>query len=162
MILKLLLGLLLMLGVAFAEVIDLEQLISELNQQPVPQTIPKLPVYQLSNTSYRMLGDNNLFDEGRLDESGEENYLQQYNLSQLQMVGFLNYAKIDYAFIKTPYETLRVKVGDTIQNGKVVAINKTSLEIIERQVEGERTYDKKIFLQLNESKNKKLPKLQIK
>ena len=156
MISKLLLGLLLMLGTAFAEVIDLEQLINELNQRPVPQTIPKLPVYQLSNTSYRMLGDNNLSD------SGDENYLQQYNLSQLQMVGFLNYAKIDYAFIKTPYETLRVKVGDTIQNGKVVAINKTSLEIIERQVEGERTYDKKIFLQLNESKNKKLPKLQIK
>jgi|GEM_PF-2652486 len=159
MISKLLLGLLLMLGVAFADIVDLEQLISDLNQLPAPQTIPALPVYQLSNTSYRMLGDNNLFDSGRIGESGEENYLQQYNLSQLQMVGFLNYAKTNYAFIKTPYETLRVKVGDMIQSGKVMMINKTSLEIIERQVEGERTYDKRILLQLNESKNKKLPKL---
>lgn len=154
--------LLLILPVIFADVSDLEQLIDELNQKPVPQIDPKLPEYKLMSTSYRSLSNNNLFDAGRINQSSDENYLNKYNLSQLQMVGFLNYQKTNYAFIKTPFETLRVKVGDKIQNGNVVAINESSLEIIERQTQGERIYDKKIFLQLNESKPKKLPKLQMK
>lgn len=159
---RLLLGLLLILPVIFADVSDLERLIDEMNQKPVPQIDPKLPEYKLMSTSYRQLSNNNLFDAGRVNQSSDENYLNKYNLSQLQMVGFLNYQKINYAFIKTPFETLRVKVGDKIQNGNVVVINENSIEIIERQTQGERVYDKKIFLQLNESKTKKLPKLQIK
>lgn len=159
---RLLCCLLFILPVVFADISDLERLIDELNQKPVPQIDPKLPEYKLMSTSYRGLSNNNLFDVGRINQSSDENYLNKYNLSQLQMVGFLNYQKTNYAFIKTPFETLRVKVGDKIQNGSVVMIGESSLEIIERQTEGERVYDKKIFLQLNESKTKKLPKLQIK
>lgn len=159
---KLLLLLLVILPVLFADVSDLEQLMSELDQKPAPKIDPKLPEYKLMSTSYRSLSNNNLFDVGRINESNDDNYLNRYNLSQLQMVGFLNYQKTDYAFIKTPFETLRVKVGDKIQSGKVVMISEMSLEIIERQTQGDRTYDKKILLQLNESKSNKLPKLQIK
>lgn len=151
--------LLIIVPIAFADISDLEKLVNELNQQPIPQINPKLPEYKLANTSYRSLSSNNLFSASRMNESGDENYLNRYNLNQLQMVGFLNYQKTNYAFIKTPFETLRVKVGDKIQNGQVTLINESSLEIIERQTQGDRTYDKKIFLQLNESKSNKLPKL---
>lgn len=156
--------LIILLGIyipAFAGIADLEQLIADAGSKPASQIPPQLPVFKQSATNFLMESGGNIFDSNRNDGTITDDY-SHYNLTQLQMVGYLRYMNTDYAFLKTPYETLKVKVGDKILNGHVVSVTSNTIQIDEIQVQNSKVYNNKIFLALSQVKAKVLPKLQVK
>lgn len=159
---KLLIFLLLATRLVFADIDDLNEMVRKISTDPVLQVPPELPVFKLPDTGYKDIESGlNLFDQNRLD--GQiENDLHNFNLSQLQMVGYMYYKNVDYSFVKTPYETLKVKVGDKILNGKIIRILPNNTEIDELQVQDNKVFTNKIFLNLDQPKAKILPKLQTK
>lgn len=149
-------------GVVYADTEDLEQMVKNLNDTAVEVTIPKLPEYTPSNTNYKMISVKNLFTQVRLRDSAESNnILQNYTLNQLQVVGFMRQKNTDYAFIKTPFETLLVKTGDKIKLGNVVSITPAWVEIEELQVDNDKTYHKKVYLKFDASKDDNSLKLKL-
>ncbi|TXI91108.1 MAG: hypothetical protein E6Q33_11155 [Neisseriales bacterium] len=135
----------------FAEIIDLEKLILELQQKPAYMQPIILPKLETIIENYKTPSQNNIFDASRsinFDISANMNYNQDYSLNQLQMVGYMNYSGIDYAFLKTPFDTIKVKVGDSIKGGKVVSITNSVVEINQLQIIDDKNYNKRIFIQL--------------
>lgn len=135
----------------FAEIIDLEKLILELQQKPGYMQPIILPKLETIIGNYKTPSQNNIFDASRsinFDISANMNYNQDYSLNQLQMVGYMNYSGIDYAFLKTPFDTIKVKVGDSIKGGKVVSITNSVVEINQLQIIDDKNYNKRIFIQL--------------
>ncbi len=135
----------------FAEIIDLEKLILELQQKPAYMQPIILPKLETIIGNYKTPSQNNIFDASRsinFDISANMNYNQDYSLNQLQMVGYMNYSGIDYAFLKTPFDTIKVKVGDSIKGGKVVSITNSVVEINQLQIIDDKNYNKRIFIQL--------------
>lgn len=156
MFLKTIFILISIISVSYADVADLEQLIKDLNNKPVELYPPKIPEWKPAETNFLQFGLIDIFDSDLLGESSvANNYLQQYNLNQVQMVGYMNYKKVNYAFLKTQYETLQVKVGDKMQNGVVARVDKESVEIVEQHIINNKVFDKKIFIKLEEPKNNK-------
>ncbi len=146
----------------YADIDDLSEIVKKISASPVVQIPPELPVFKLPETNYREVESGyNLFDQARLTGEADSD-LHNYNLSQLQMVGYMHYLNVDYAFLKSPYETLKVKVGDKILNGKVVVISQKNIQIDELQVQGNKVFTNKLFLNLDQPKTKNLPKLQAK
>lgn len=151
------------MNVAYADITDLEQLIVELQNKPVSAFPPKMPEFKPESTNFTPFGSLDFFSQDLLEESNTTtNYLLKYNLNQIQMVGYMKYRNINYAFLKTPYETLKVKVGDKIQKGVVNKIDTNLIEIVEQQEFNNKIFDKKIFIKLEEPKNNKSIKLPIK
>ncbi len=135
----------------FAEIIDLEKLILELQQKPAYMQPIVLPKLETIIGNYKTPSQNNIFDASRsinFDISANMNYNQDYSLNQLQMVGYMNYSGIDYAFLKTPFDTIKVKVGDSIKGGKVISITNSVVEINQLQIIDDKNYNKRIFIQL--------------
>ncbi len=135
----------------FAEIIDLEKLILELQQKPGYMQPIILPKLETIIGNYKTPSQNNIFDASRsinFDISANMNYNQDYSLNQLQMVGYMNYSGIDYAFLKTPFDTIKVKVGDSIKGGKVISITNSVVEINQLQIIDDKNYNKRIFIQL--------------
>lgn len=135
----------------FAEIIDLEKLILELQQKPAYMQPIILPKLETITGNYKTPLQDNIFDASRsinFDISANMNYNQDYSLNQLQMVGYMNYSGIDYAFLKTPFDTIKVKVGDSIKGGKVVSITNSVVEINQLQIIDDKNYNKRIFIQL--------------
>jgi Tfp pilus assembly protein PilP len=144
---------------ALADISDLEAYVNELNQTAHGVMLPKLPEYRLANTNYVPVDMRNIFVNHLAISQAEQSYLQKYNLNQLQMVGYMHYGTMDYAFLRTPYETIRAKIGEHIQDGVVTKITPTNVEIDQTLVQSGKSYTKKIYLQLLEKKDKTLGKL---
>jgi len=161
--LKLLMFSIFMVAFAHAEINDLELLIKDLEQKPIHMEPLVLPQLQIIFENYKSVEQNNIFDSGRSSsyDMNTYSYNQDYNLNQLQMVGYMNYTGISYAFLKTPFETIKVKVGDQIKGGKVMSITANAVEINQLQVVDNKNYVKKIFIELVQPDNNK-PKLTIK
>jgi len=101
-----------------ADTKDLEQFVQELRSKPSINVPPVLPEFTFKPANYKMINYDNIFSQDRLDQK-ESDLLLNYNLDQLKMVGYLHYESRDYVFIKTPYETLKLKLGDKIKNGEI-------------------------------------------
>lgn len=74
---------------------------------------------------------------------------QDFNLNQLIVTGMMVYKKRNYAFIKTPYDTLMVNVGDRIKNAKIIKIESNIVELEDVQMQGNKVYKHKIYLKFN-------------
>ena len=147
-------------SLVIANVEDLEALVKNINNSQATQAPPELPIFKLSNTDYKTIeSGGDIFDSIR-EPNQADNDLQSYNLNQLQMVGYLHYKNVSYAFLRTPYETLKVKNGDKINNGLIISIESSSTLIEETQSQAGKIYKNKIFLTLDQQKSKVLPKLQ--
>ena len=142
-----------------ADTSDLEQFVQELRAKPSTNIPPALPEFIFKSANYKMIEYDNIFSQDRLDRR-ESDILQNYNLNQVQMVGYLKYESKDYVFVKTPYETLKLKVGDKIKDGEITSITPISAQIDEPQIEDKKTYINKIMLKLDQNNQaKKQPKL---
>lgn len=141
----------------YADVSDLEALIKELEQKPIQMQPIILPKLSFDTDNYKDILKNNVFDSGRntnYDISGLM-YNQDYSLGQLKMVGYMNYNGVDYAFLKTPFDTIKVKVGDQIKGSKVVNITNSVVELNQLQIINDKSYNKKIFIELVQPVNNK-------
>lgn len=142
-----------------ADTKDLEQFVQELRSKPSTNVPPVLPEFTFKPANYKMINYDNIFSQDRLDQK-ESDLLQNYNLDQLKMVGYLHYESRDYVFIKTPYETLKLKLGDKIKNGEISLITPSSTQIDEPQIQDSKTFINKIMLNLDQgNQTKKQPKL---
>lgn len=153
--------LLLIITPLFAEdLTDLRHFIKELELSPAKSNIPPLPKYKEMNTNYIIYDQKDLFDQKNIVGLDSKYELQKYSLDQLKMVGFMQYQNHNYAFLKTPYEIISVKVGDKIRDGVINTISKDSVQIDEMQLQDGHTYTRKIFLKLIEPPLKTFSKLQ--
>lgn len=147
----------------FADTQDLETLVKELGQKPNTVKPAELPTIKFNDVDYKLPENNNIFDSKRSEVSNDnlfQIYDNKYSLNQLQMVGYMHYHNIDYAMLKTPYETIKVKVGDSVKNGKVIKITEEMTEIDELDFADGKSYNRKRFFNLNAAtdKNKSLVK----
>lgn len=141
----------------YAGTADLEQMMQDLHNKNVNVVIPPLPDYKLPMVNFKPVNFRNIFSQNRLQDDAESySSLQNYSLNQLQMVGYMKQKNTDYAFIKTPYETLMVKVGNKIKQGSVVKIFPEMVEIEELQIQENKQYHKTVYLKLEENKNNNL------
>lgn len=149
-------------GIACADTEDLEQMLKTLHSKNVAPITPSLPQFVPANTNFKIVKFKNLFSQDRLQDTDQvSNTLQNYTLNQLQMVGFMKQKDINYAFIKTPYETLLVKAGDKIKLGSVVSVAPNIVEIEELQTQDDRTYHKKVYVKFDTTKNDNNLKLKL-
>ncbi len=149
----------LMVTQVMADTSDLVQFVQDLRAKPSSNAPPVLPEFRLKPTNYKMVEYDNIFSQDRLNRR-ESDILQNYNLNQVQMVGYLKYESKDYVFVKTPYETLKLKVGDKIKDGEISLITPVSAQIDEPQIENKKTFINKIMLKLDQNnQTKKQPKL---
>ncbi|RTL11178.1 MAG: hypothetical protein EKK54_08360 [Neisseriaceae bacterium] len=139
---------------AMADTSDLEQFVQDLRAKPSTNIPPALPEFTFKPANYKMIEYDNIFSQDRLDRR-ESDILQSYNLNQVQMVGYLKYEGKDYVFIRTPYETLKLKVGDKIKDGEVSLITPVSAQIDEPQIEDKKTFINKIMLKLDQNNQAK-------
>ncbi len=157
MMLKVLLALMFIAPV-YADINDLESLVKELEQKRIPMPTITLPKFERQSGDYKNSLPNNVFDASRNFTNYDLNsmeYNQDYSLNQLQMVGYMNYNGIDYAFLKTPFDTIKVKTGDQIKGAKIVNITNSVTEINQLQVIDDKTYNKKIYIELLQPTNSK-------
>lgn len=147
----------LLMMAANAEINDLEKLIKELEEKPMSMKPLVLPQLQIIFENYKPAERNNIFDGTRSSsyDINSYSYNQDYSLNQLQMVGYMNYAGVAYAFLKSPFETMKVKIGDQLKGGSVVNISSTSIEIDQLQVIDNKSYKKKIYIELIQLDNNK-------
>lgn len=145
--------LMLMSSLAFADTEDLQQMMKELDNKSVVTKAPEIPVYTPAKTNFKQYQFDNLFSQERVrDDYATSNTLQNFNLNQLQMVGYMEQKKVNYAFVKTPYETLMLKTGDKVKGGTVTQVSQTQVELDEIQTQDNKVYHKKIFLKLDSNK----------
>lgn len=138
----------------FAETEDLQQMMKDLDNTTVVTKAPEIPVYTPPKTNFKEYQFDNLFSQTRVsDDYATSNTLQNFNLNQLQMVGYMEQKKINYAFVKTPYETLILRSGDKIKGGTVTQVSPTQVELDEIQTQDNKVYHKKIFLKLETNRN---------
>ena len=79
---------------------------------------------------------------------------QDYDLQHLQMVGYMSYHGINYAFLKTPLATLKVKVGDMLQSARVIKITTSTTELINKQITQDAGYlEYPLYLELAHPQN---------
>lgn len=133
----------------YANTIDLEQMMQDLHYQKTDIVVPSIPDYKMPAVNFKSVHFKNIFSQNRLQDSTESNLnLQNYSLNQLEMVGYMRQKSIDYAFLKTPYETILVKVGDKVKQGYVIKIYPNSVEIEELQIQDNKHYHRKVYLKL--------------
>lgn len=154
--LRLFIGLSACSSIILADVVNLQ--LAELDKQAVAILPPNLPELRSNLTNYQAYNGNNIFDAERVDSYATDAF-QDYNLNQLKMVGYMKFAGLDYAFVMTPYTTLKLKIGDKIKNGTVTKLSMHSLEIEDVQFSANKTFINKIYLELAQEPPKKLPKL---
>jgi len=136
----------LLISCSYAGEDSLQQWFSLVKKETKPATVEDVPATPYINNSYMVPVNNNLFDVNKL----QNNQLNKnYTYNQLQMVGYMKYKGIDYAFIKTPYETISLKPGDLIKDGKVVKITPNSVLIDEYQNDKDKKYVVHIVLDLS-------------
>lgn len=134
---------------------DLNQVKQELPVNPLINLKLELPTFAIKQANYKMPEYNDIFNSGR-NESFVQNvqvYNDNFSLSDLQMVGYIYYKKINYALLKTPFAVIKVKPGDQIKNAQVMLINQNSVEIYESQTIHNKIYIKKIYLNMIPPKN---------
>ena len=146
---------LLFIASVYADINDLDALIKELEQKPIKMQPILLPKLNLDANNYSSISRNNIFDSSRNVnyDVNSLSYNQDYTLNQLKMVGYMNYNGVDYAFLKTPVDTIKVKVGDQIKGSKVVNITNSVVEINQLQLIDDKKYNKKIFIELTQPVN---------
>lgn len=137
---------------------DLDQILSQLEHEAEPIKPAAIPVLIHKKVKLEFPLENNVFDSKRDDNLNNNEFSQQmkYSLIQLQMVGYLRYRNIDYALLKTPYEVIKVKIGDHVKNGIVIKITQTMTEINELQLAEKKIFNKKLFFYLNADSSKKV------
>lgn len=118
--------------------------------------VPNVPKLESSQSIHKTLQINFFNKSKNVQKNGVDSNLQDFNLNQLTVVGVMDYKKKEYAFLKTPYETILVKVGDTIKNAKIIKININNIELEEVQMQDNKVYKRKIYLKFNLRKNDNL------
>lgn len=111
--------------------------------------VPDTPVLESINNNYK-IPQMNFFIKSKDSLTNTTNLRSQdFNLNQLVVVGVMNYKNKEYAFIKTPYETLMVKIGDIIKTAKIIKININNVELEEVQMQGNKVYKHKVYLKFD-------------
>ncbi len=123
---------------------NLENWLDQVQQTTPPSRLPALPNVKLSIINYTIPLPINIFAADRLVNNKDGNM----ELSQLLMVGYLNYKNKDYAFIQTPLDTRKIMVGDIIGQGNVLQIGKDFVILSEQQNLNGRILNNKIYLRL--------------
>lgn len=137
---------------------DLQVFIKNLekNGKPVTPELPRFPSYLSNPVIYKWVYNGNIFSTDRVNKISDIP-LQNFRVSQTSMVGYMLYQKIDYSFIKTPYETLKMKVGDQIANGTIKNITANTTEIDVKETADGKLYIHKVYLELDSTSNGKPP-----
>lgn len=90
----------------------------------------------------------NIFDSKRI-RTKEAVDIENFIINQLQMVGYLRYHNVKYAFLRTPKMVIKVKSGDKLKDAIVLNVTENWVEI-EQNNSGENTYHNSIIrLELN-------------
>ncbi len=137
---------------------SLDQQLQELKNNARVSKIPEIPVYDIKPAAYKKFGFVNYFLSTRLDDTSfTTQIMNDFPLNQVQMVGYMNDANVKYALIKTPYETLMLKVGDKIKSGVITSINESGAVIMDQQSNSSgSTYQKIINLKFDNNENVRL------
>lgn len=142
---------------------SLEAQLEEIKQSAPSVKFPEVPVYDVSIQKYLRYPAINSFSSEQLND---HNYSTQitndFNLNQVEMVGYMQDNNVKYGLIKTPYETLMLKAGDKIKGGVLTSVNESGAVITELVVDSDgKTYNKIVNLKYNINNEVKL-KLQWK
>ena len=126
---------------------DLELFVRQLRDK-TESSSPRLPIWNRSKARLNLEVVNNIFAAQRISHYADGSLAEQYSFNQIQMVGYLSYHGIAYAFVHTPFATLQVKSGDRVLSGRVIKITPTELEIDDAVSNDPQLYPAKILLQL--------------
>lgn len=137
---------------------SLEAQLDEIKQNAPNVKFPEVPVYDITVQKYLRYPPVNDFSNDHLNDGTYTTQVtSDFNLNQLEMVGYMQDNNVKYGLIKTPYETLMLKAGDKIKSGVLTSVNESGAVITELVMDSDgRTYQKIVNLKYNINNEVKL------
>lgn len=131
--------------------INIAQWLSEIKKNTKADNLISVHDANIIKNSSPILMLKNIFADNGLVVVHNKLDDKKFSLTELKMVGYLLVSKQLYALLQTPYDILKLKLGDKIGRGKIILLTKNFVEIDNLQQQNNKNFHQLYRLYLESS-----------